>query len=318
MSVSYGRDLDLNLLRVFVVVADSGSVTQAAAHLYLTQPAISAALRRLTTAIGAPLFARRGRGLALTSRGERLLSDLRPHLLALVDAALAPPQFDPLTSDRTLRLGLSDASEQWLLPALLRALDHEAPRMRLVVVPVQFRTVGEALATRRIDVAVTVADELPPTIKRQALFVGGFVCLFDPRHAKVNKTLTERVYFEHDHVIVSYNGDLRGVVEDFLQKSRRIRCSVSSFANLGAIVDGSALLATVPKLVADQIRVTRPHLRTTHLPFGLSGTPMEMLWPAALDEDDACRFLRDKVVHFSKLVAAPHTRRSSTRSAGSR
>ena len=53
MNASYGRDLDLNLLRVFVVVADSGSVTRAASHLYLTQPAVSAALRRLTTAIGA-------------------------------------------------------------------------------------------------------------------------------------------------------------------------------------------------------------------------------------------------------------------------
>jgi LysR family transcriptional activator of mexEF-oprN operon len=53
MTESYSRDLDLNLLRVFVVVASVGSVTRAAAQLYLTQPAISAALRRLTTAVGA-------------------------------------------------------------------------------------------------------------------------------------------------------------------------------------------------------------------------------------------------------------------------
>ena len=41
----YGRDLDLNLLRVFAVVAECGSVTAAAARLYLTQPAVSAAVR---------------------------------------------------------------------------------------------------------------------------------------------------------------------------------------------------------------------------------------------------------------------------------
>jgi LysR family transcriptional regulator, mexEF-oprN operon transcriptional activator len=61
-----------------------------AAKLYLTQPAVSAGLRRLVSAIGAPLFARRGRGLALTRRGEKLLAELRPHLQAIVDAALAP------------------------------------------------------------------------------------------------------------------------------------------------------------------------------------------------------------------------------------
>ena len=68
MQENYGRDLDLNLLRVFAVVAEAGSVTAAASRLYLTQPAVSAALRRLTTAVGAPLFVRQGRGLALTSR----------------------------------------------------------------------------------------------------------------------------------------------------------------------------------------------------------------------------------------------------------
>ncbi|MBX3260484.1 MAG: LysR family transcriptional regulator [Labilithrix sp.] len=295
MHVNYGRDLDLNLLRVFVVVADSGSVTQAAAQLYLTQPAVSAALRRLTTAIGAPLFTRRGRGLALTSRGERLLSELRPHLLALVDAALSTPVFDPATSDRSLRVGLSDTTETWMLPRLLRELAREAPRMRLIVSPVQFRTVGGALATRRIDVAVTVADELPRSVRRRELFHGAFVCLHDPRHSRLPRRLTERAYFERDHVIVSYNGDLRGVVEDALHKQRRVRCSVSSFANLGAIVDGTALLATVPEIVAAQIRLTRPHLETTALPFPVRGAPMELLWPEALDDDDACRFLRAKI-----------------------
>src|SRR6516164_6318306 len=108
MPSAYGRDLDLNLLRVFAVVAESGSVTEAASRLYLTQPAVSAALRRLTTAVGAPLFAREGRGLVLTQRGERLLAAVRPHLLAVLDALATPPQFDPGTSERTLRLGLSD------------------------------------------------------------------------------------------------------------------------------------------------------------------------------------------------------------------
>lgn len=69
MPTVYGRDLDLNLLRVFAVVAEAGSVTEAAGRLYLTQPAVSAALRRLTATLGAPLFVRRGRSLVLSSRG---------------------------------------------------------------------------------------------------------------------------------------------------------------------------------------------------------------------------------------------------------
>ncbi|MCC7540045.1 MAG: LysR family transcriptional regulator [Deltaproteobacteria bacterium] len=300
MSDNYGRDLDLNLLRVFAVVADAGSVTQAAGRLYLTQPAVSAALRRLTTAVGSPLFARQGRGLTLTSRGAQLRAQVQAHLPALIDAALTPARFDPATSDRTFRIGFSDAAEVWLLPALLRTLEQEAPHMRVIALPVQFRSVSQALATGGLDAAITVADDVPAGVRRTTLFTGGFVCLYDPRHARMKLPLRKAEYFAREHVIVSYNGDLRGIVEDVMRRSRRIRCSVSSFANLGAVIDGSSLLATVPALVARQARQTRPHLRTAALPFVLRGAAMELLWPSALDDDGPGLFLR---AHLARLAA---------------
>jgi LysR family transcriptional regulator, mexEF-oprN operon transcriptional activator len=300
MQENYERDLDLNLLRVFAVVGETGSVTAAAARLYLTQPAVSAALRRLTRAVGAPLFARRGRGLGLTHRGERLLTEVRPHLRRLVEAALTPAAFDPRTSERTFRLGLSDSAEVWLLPPLLRVLGREAPRMRVVAIPVQFRNVGDALAGAAVDAAITVADDLPADIRRQALFSGGFVCLFDPRQARLRAPLRDKDYFAREHVVVSYNGDLRGVVEDVLGRQRNVRCSVASFANIGALLDGTGLLATIPALVAHHIRSLRPHLRILPLPFDLRGSSIELLWPATLDDDPAYGFLRQRIVHIAE------------------
>jgi LysR family transcriptional activator of mexEF-oprN operon len=298
----YERNLDLNLLRVFIVVAEAGSVTEAASRLYLTQPAVSAALRRLTTAVGAPLFVRAGRGLALSARGRRLFDSARPHLQALVGAALSPATFDPKTSERTVRMGLSDANEAWLLPPLLRVLSEEAPRMRLIVRPVQFRTIAEALSSSEVDLAVTVADELPADTRRLTLFTGGFVCLFDPRHARLGKRLTMERYLAHEHVIVSYNGDLRGVVEDMLGVQRRVRVSVPTFHSIGALVEGSALLATVPGMVARDIISLRPNLRTTTLPVALGSAPMELLWRSTVEDDEAIRFMRDLVVRMVKTV----------------
>lgn len=302
MPSSYARDLDLNLLRVFAVVAEAGSVTEAASRLYLTQPAVSAALRRLTTAIGAPLFVRSGRGLALTSRGERLRAGIGPHLQPLIDAAFAAPAFDPATCARTLRLGLSDSAELWLLPRLLQVLADEAPRMRVVAIPVQFRTVGAALAAG-LDAALTVADELPTNIRRERLVSSGFTCLYDPRHVKLHR-LGEREYFAHEHIIVSYNGDLRGVIEDTFGKARKVRCSVASFANLGALLDGTALLATVPSIVAAQLLAVRPHLRSRPLPFKFPAGHLELLWPAATDDDPPCRFARDRIKAIARALPA--------------
>lgn len=304
MSQTYARDLDLNLLRVFVVVAESGSVTKAADRLYLTQPAISAALKRLQQAVGAPLFAREGRGVALTARGQQMLERARPLLSSLVDAALAPEAFDPKESDRTVRLGLSDAADAWLLPSLVSTLADEAPRMRVVVLPVQFRTVGQALVSGAVDLAVTVADDLPAGIGRRTLFVGGFVCLYDPRHADVGRVLTRARYFAHDHVVVSYNGDLRGVIEDALGVERKVRVSVPSFHPIGSVVEGSALLATIPESVAREIVAQRPRLRTIALPFPLTRTPLELLFRSALADDRALGFVAETIVALSAAARA--------------
>lgn len=300
MTTVYGRNLDLNLLRVFVIVAEEGSVTAAASRLYLTQPAVSAALRRLSAAVGAPLLGRAGRGLALTARGERLFASARPHLEALVGAALSPAVFDPRTSERTIRLGLSDTNEAWLLPPLLRVLAREAPRMRLVVLPVQFRTVGDAFSSQRVDLALTVADDLPAGVERQPLFKGGFVCLFDPRHAKISGKLTLKRYLAHDHVVVSYNGDLRGIVEDMLGFDRSVRVSVPTFQSIGHVVEGTALLATVPEMVARRIASAQPRLATAELPFVLGGIPMELLTRSALADDEAVGFVRGHVVAIAE------------------
>lgn len=307
MKQNYGRDLDLNLLRVFVVVADEGSVTAAAARLYLTQPAISAALKRLATTVGAKLFVRQGRGLALTDRGRRLLSQARPHLAGLVDAALAaPPRFDPATSTRTFRVGLADSAVIWLLPPLLQVLRKEAPGITLIVLPVQFRNIGASFVDGDVDVAVTVADDLPGGVRRQNLFTGGFVCLYDPRHAQIPrgpKKLTLDRYLAHDHVAVSYNGDVRGVVEDVVGVVRNVRVSVSSFHIVGSVVEGSPLLATVPEAVARDLQRLHPKLQTTALPFALSGAFTELLWPAVADDDEAAAFVRRHITAIAARVS---------------
>lgn len=304
MSAVHARDLDLNLLRVLVAVADTGSVTQAAARLYLTQSAVSAALARLSESLDAPMLVRHGRGVILTQRAARLVTEVRPLLAAMLEASLAPERFDPQTSVRTIRLGLQDFADEWLLPPLLRRLQRTAPKMRLICTPTQFRSVIEALSTRRIDIAATVIDKVPPAILRTPLVRGQFVCLFDPRHARIGTRLTKRIYLAQEHVIVSYNGDLRGTVEDRLGIERRVRCSVASFNAIGAIVDGSNLLATLPEVFAAQLLQQRPHLRSAPFPYTHPKGGMDLLWPAALDEDEACAFVREAIVQIASEASS--------------
>ena len=80
-------ELDLRLLRHFVAVAEELHFTRAAARLYLAQQALSRDIARLERQLGARLFTRTTRRVALTPDGERLLGRAR-ELLALHDQTL--------------------------------------------------------------------------------------------------------------------------------------------------------------------------------------------------------------------------------------
>src|SRR3954469_10227517 len=95
--------LDPRLLRAFVTVAEELHFTRAAARLYVAQQALSRDVRRLERDLGADLFVRSTRQVALTADGERLLPYAR-RVLEAQDALLAAfGQARPLLVDLNYR-----------------------------------------------------------------------------------------------------------------------------------------------------------------------------------------------------------------------
>lgn len=109
------RNLDLDLLRTFVSVADLGTVTAAAERLDYTQSAVSMQLRRLEQGVDLNLVRREGRRLVLTGEGMRLLGHAR-RLLAINDEAWADLRARPVTG--VVRLGIPDDYASLLTPTL--------------------------------------------------------------------------------------------------------------------------------------------------------------------------------------------------------
>lgn len=73
-------DLNLRDIRAFVTVAHAGNFTRAAARLHLSQPALTVQIRRLEDIVGARLFDRNSRSVALTQTGRELLPLLQRSL----------------------------------------------------------------------------------------------------------------------------------------------------------------------------------------------------------------------------------------------
>ncbi|NLR37837.1 LysR substrate-binding domain-containing protein [Novosphingobium sp. ERW19] len=124
------RNLDIDLLRCFVTIADTGSFTRAGERLGRTQSAISLQLKRLEEQVGRALFLRSPRHLSITPEGERLIGPAR-QILRLNDATLAQ-MFEPDIAG-SVRIGVPEDFATAHLPTVLAAFTEAHPLVELEV-----------------------------------------------------------------------------------------------------------------------------------------------------------------------------------------
>lgn len=121
---------DLESLRTFLAVLDAGGFTAAGQRLARTQSAVSLKIQKLEQVMGAPLFVRGPRQLALTAAGERLVAPAR-QLLAQSEALWLQVCGDQ--AEGVIRLGLGELFVPDHLPAVLQRFVQAFPRITLEV-----------------------------------------------------------------------------------------------------------------------------------------------------------------------------------------
>ncbi|MEM0705245.1 transcriptional regulator LrhA [Enterobacter quasihormaechei] len=145
-------NLDLDLLRTFVAVADLNTFAAAAAAVCRTQSAVSQQMQRLEQLVGKELFARHGRNKLLTEHGIQLLGYARK-ILRFNDEACMSLMFSNLQG--VLTLGASDESADTILPFLLNRISSVYPKLALDVSVKRNAFMVEMLKENEVDLVVT-------------------------------------------------------------------------------------------------------------------------------------------------------------------
>lgn len=147
-------NLDLDLLRTFVAVADLNTFAAAAAAVCRTQSAVSQQMQRLEQLVGKELFARHGRNKLLTEHGIQLLGYARK-ILRFNDEACTSLMFSSLQG--VLTIGASDESADTILPYLLNRISSVYPKLALDVRVKRNPFMVEMLNQQEVDLVVTTA-----------------------------------------------------------------------------------------------------------------------------------------------------------------
>jgi DNA-binding transcriptional LysR family regulator len=122
--------LDIDQLRTFVAIADTGSFTRAAEMVHKTQSAVSMQMKRLEERVGRAIFERDGRQSKLTDEGERLL-DYARRIVRLNAECIA--SFNDKELVGRVRLGLPDDYADRYLPEILARFSRSNPRAEVTV-----------------------------------------------------------------------------------------------------------------------------------------------------------------------------------------
>ena len=145
------QSLDIDLLRSFVAIAETGVLRQAALRVGRTQSALSMQMQRLEGIVEQPLLHRTGRGVTLTATGERLLVRAG-ELLRKHDEALAELRGEQLSG--VLRFSCPDDYAVVFLPYLLQSFASLHPRVQLEVMCAPTPRLHELLARHAVDLAL--------------------------------------------------------------------------------------------------------------------------------------------------------------------
>src|SRR4051794_5433437 len=148
--------IDIDQLRTFIAISETGSFTRAADVVHKTQSAVSMQMKRLEERLGRPIFARDGRASKLTEDGERLL-DYARRIVKLNIEALAAFADAELTG--RVRLGVPDDYADRYLPEIMARFSRAYPCVELTVVCEPSTDLVKRTEADELDLAIITATE---------------------------------------------------------------------------------------------------------------------------------------------------------------
>lgn len=297
LSISQLRRLDLTLLLVFLGLVRHRKAADVALELGLTQSAISQAVKRLRDIFQDDLFLRRPHGMEPTATALALEEPVRRAVEALRGALGTARTFDPMQADGVVRIAALDAEQAVLIPPLAARLRHEAPGLRLSVLPLGRADAVEALTEGRADLALGFIWDLPDTILGKQLYEESFLVTGLPQALPDAPSVSLDAYCTADHVLISPAGDLRGVVDDRLAamgRNRTITLGLPAFLPALAAVASSGALLTLPARLAQRL-APGFGLVTATPPLEVRRFPVSVFWHRRNSTDPRTLWLRKAI-----------------------
>lgn len=235
---------DLNLLIALDVLLREKNVTRAAEKVFVSQPAMSAALHKLRDYFNDPLLGRVGRELELTPRGLSLVEPVREALLLIQAALGTQPTFSPATTQRDFTMIVSEEAVPGLLPAILQRVAAQAPGIRFHIELISQTALarleyGEADLCLCLDnLRLYETRAYPESLHNIRLRPVRWLCAVDRDHPTLGDTLSAEQFLALPHVFgrpSGYTASAEELVRRLFDADITVHLTVPSLLHLSLI-----------------------------------------------------------------------------------
>lgn len=262
--------MNLEQLRSFIEVAQTGHFTQAAQNLHVAQPTLSRQIAALENELGVELFHRARGNVALTAGGDRLLP-LAKRMLA--DAQTARNELAELAGLRggRIRLGATPTLCTSLVVEVLAEFHAQHPAVEIEILERGSRSLIEALVEGSLDLALIVTSVASPAaravIEREPLINERLVLVSSaqkPAPFATDRPVTLRELAAMPQIVFPENYDLRVAVDAAMQREELTSLVAVEGAEMDAALrfaERGLGVAVVPAMIA----VDFPQLRVSPL-----------------------------------------------------
>lgn len=288
-------NFDLNLLVALQALLEERNVTHAAARLNLTQPAMSAALKKLRDYFQDELLVQQGRQMHPTQHALTLEPEVNDALLRLRSLLSTGTSFDPSQSRREFRIIASDYITTVLLVPVIGSVSKEAPHVRIhLIMPSEGSS--SMIVNGTADLMISPEEFLSGDHPKELIFEERMVVVGCASNPALNAPLTMEAFMRAGHIAVRVDGR-RSYIEERLAQvapDRNVEVTAQSFIQFPLLIRGTGRLAVMPERLARMC--SRPfRLKIVEAPFALSPMREMMMYHSARTFDEGLSWLRQHI-----------------------
>jgi LysR family nod box-dependent transcriptional activator len=262
------RGLDLNLLTALQALLEERSVSAAADRLHISQPGMSASLKRLREYFDDDLLVANGRIMVPTPHALQIEGQLQEILKDLDSFVSQSAHFDPLVSTRRFNVVASEYISSVLLAQLLPRMKAIAPKIELHIAPPGVASFP-GLAQGRFDLGIIPQDNTQDELISKVLMKENFVVVGCKNNPIFDEELTEEKFCQAEHIATKIGG-VSFVEEQIKARGihRRVYVQAASFLAAPEMVVNTRLLTCVHERLAHKMAKFLP-IKIAKIPFPL-------------------------------------------------